>query len=178
MADEERVVKKGSGGGLISLVTLVLVVLSVGISALSLMVVVGMKSSVDNLIQEEPTSDAVPGEVDVLQIETFSFTDQFIFQYKNEEDESDTVITKIHIGVLMNEDTAKDADTLLALMASKETIIKDGIMTQMASESYGDWQTPEGIEQIKSNLLTYLRERLVSELIIEVYLDGTLTQNG
>lgn len=181
MADEEVVVeKKSGGGGLIPLITLVLVVVSVGISAFSLVTVMGLSNSMTMMAEGESKPELEPGTVSVLEIETFAFSENFVFRYKgvDDPDVTDTVVVDISVGVLSNEDTAEDAASLMTLMSSKEDIIRSGLETLMTSESFEDFKTEEGQTLIKEDILNYLQERLVTDLIIDVYFTNTITQSS
>ena len=182
MADEEEGVvekKSGGGGGLIPLITLVLVVVSVGVSAFSLVTVMGLKKSL-MVAEEEMQPDIEAGQVSVLEIETFAFTENFVFRYKGLEDPevTDTVVVDISVGVHSNEDTADDALELMALMSSKEAIIRSGLETLMTTVAFEDFKSEEGQALIKADILTYLQERLVTDLIIDVYFTNTITQSS
>lgn len=184
MAEEEEVVvekKSGGGaGGLIPLITLVLVVVSVGLAAFSLVTVMGLKKNLMTTEEEELVEDVEPGQISVLEIETFAFTENFVFRYKGIEDPevTDTVVVDMSVGVHSNEDTAEEAAELMALMSSKEAIIRSGLETLMTTVAFEDFKSEEGQTVIKGDILTYLQERLVTDLIIDVYFTNTITQSS
>ena len=181
MAEEEKVEeKKSGGGGLLPLLTLVLVAVSIGVSAFSMITVMSLKSGLTEMVQQANTPEGIPGEVDVNDIDTFSFTENFIFRFKDTENPkvTNTVVMDISVGILTTEDTAEDAATLKALMTSKEGIIRDGLESMMTSENYEEFLTTEGLDGIKTKVIEYLQGRLVSDLIIDVYFTNKVTSSS
>ena len=181
MADEEKVVvQKNSGGGIIPLITLVMVVVSIIVSAISLIQVMSVSNAMKEMATETTKSEGMEGVFEVGELDTWNFTEQFIFQYKNMEDPgvTDTVVVDISLGILNNKETTKDAAALKTTLTSKENIIRSGVESMMTKEQFADFQTTEGLQKIKGDLLQYLQERLVSDLIVDVYFTGKLTTSN
>ena len=180
--DEEEVVvekSKGGGGGLIPLITLVLVVVSIGVSAFSLITVMGMNSAMKEATMEAEKPEMIPGEVSVLEIETYAFTDQFIFTYRDavDTDVNHNVVVNINIGLHNTEDTADEVATVTTTLTSKETIIRAGLESMLKAKTFDDWDIAENQEALRGEILTYLQERLATTVIIDVYFNNYLTSS-
>lgn len=180
MADEDNVVveKSSGGGGLIPLITLVLVVVSIGVSAFSLITVMGVSSSMKEAAMEAEKPEMVPGEVNVLEIDTFDFTNQFILTYTDvqQADLNHNVVVNISLGLHNTEDTAEEVATVTTTLTSKETIIRSGLEDLLKAKTFEDWNV-ENQESLRSEILTYLQGRLSTNVIIEVYFSNYLTSS-
>ena len=180
MADEEKVVEKSSGGGLgalLPMITLGLVIVAIGISAVSLISVMGVNSSIQELIANEEKVELLPGEIPVTEIETFGFAENFIFSYEDKEDSdlTHTVVVDISIGMHNTEDTAEEVTEIKGQLTSKELIIRDGLESMMKSKSFDDFQTEESLGLLKADILAYLQGRLGTGVIIDIYFNNMLT---
>lgn len=180
MADEENVVaeKSSGGGGLIPLITLVLVVISIGVSAFSLITVMGVSSSMKEAAMEAEKPEMVAGQVNVLEIETFDFTNQFILTYTDvvQPDMTHNVVVNISLGLHNTEDTADEVATVTSTLTTKETIIRSGLEELLKAKTFDDWNV-ENQEALRSEILTYLQGRLSTNVIIDVYFSNYLTSS-
>lgn len=181
MADEDNVVEEGkkSGGGLggiIPLITLVLVVVSIGISTFAMIQTMGAVKAIQDAQTEAEKPELTPGEISVMEIDIFTFTDDFIFIYEDpENDLTHNVVVSIGVGLHNTKETAEEVATVTATLTSKETIIRDGLGTLMKTKSFDDFKTSESQEALKQDILTYLQERLVTTVIVDVYFNDILT---
>lgn len=179
MADEDNVVVESSGagsGGLIQLVTLLLVVISIGISAFSMITVVGLKKELTAEIEAEE-EEVLAEEVSVTDIDTFAFTEGFTFMYNdvNEPKSNKTVVVDISVGILSTKETEEEALDLMTLISDNETIVRDGLESLMTMKTFEDFQTEEGQSVIKADIIKYLQKRLETDLIIDVYFNNYIS---
>lgn len=173
MADnEEKVVPKSSGNSnLIIIIGVALIVISLALSAVSLMTIMSINSKLEATAEaEEEALD--PGVISVLEIDTFSFTEDFIFIFENEDGSSNNVVVNISVGI---HNVADDAETVAATLAGKETILRDGVEGLVMRKTYQDFKSPEGISALKAEILSYLKAQLGTETLIEIYFNNLLT---
>lgn len=183
MAEEDEIIvakSTGGKGGLIPIISLALIVVTLGLSAISLVTVMGLKNGMAAAEGDAASEEMMTGEISVTDIDTFAFTDNFIFRYQGIDNPkvTNTVVVDVSIGILTTEDTEEDATILKALLASKESIVRDGLETLLTTRKFAEFQTKEGQELIKSEILLYLQEKLVTELIIDVYFNNLITQSS
>lgn len=173
MADnEEKVVPKQSGNGnLILIVGVALIVISLALSAVSLMTIMSINKKLEMTATEEEAG-MDPTEISLLEIDTFAFTEDFILVYPNENGKSDNVVVQISVGI---HNKADDATDVLATLGEKEKILRDGVEELLMNKKFIDFATPEGKAAIKDEILLYLQQKLGTETIIDVYFNNFLT---
>ncbi len=190
MADEEVKVepKEKNSGNMMMIIVVALVVVSMAISAVSLITVMNINKSIANL-GETATEDGEAmdsSQLSVMDIETFDFSENFIFIFDDAEDPDLThnIVVEISVGVYNPVEPTKEqkeipemAASALTTLATKETIIRSGLESMMKSKSFEDFQTVESIDMVKADILKYLQERLVNETIIDVYFNNMLTSS-
>lgn len=172
-ATEEVKAPKGDSGKLLLLVALVMIVVSIAISAISLVSIMGLKSQMAMQAEEAAKPDDM-GEIPVGEIDTFAFTENFIFIFTDKDDPSVThnVVVDISVGIHNTEDDFAD---VLADLSSKEVILRDGLGALVLDWTFDDFTTNEGIEGVKADILTYIQGRLGSSSIVDVYFSNMLT---
>lgn len=172
--DEEKVVpKQQDNGKLIMIIGVALIVISLALSAVSLITIMSMNSKLaapEEALEEEL---AETGEISVMEIETFAFTESFIFIFNDEEaGKVNNVVVDISVGV---HNTADDYDLVMENLSSKESILLDGLEDLVKVKTYSDFKTPDSMEVVKNEILLYLQKKLETEAIIDVYFNGLLT---
>ncbi len=171
MADEEEKVvpQKASNGNLILIIGVALIVISLALSAVSLITIMGISKQLTAPEEDEMVMDS--GEISLLEINTFKFSESFIFIFESET-MTNNVVVDISIGV---HNTAEDAEAVSGLLTGSESIIRDGVERLVKQKSFSDFETAESMDAVKAEILTYLQERLVTESIIDVYFNNLLT---
>ena len=127
---------------------------------------------------EAEMTEIVAGEISVLEIETFDFTNQFILTYTDTVDSEVThnVVVNISLGLHNTDDTAKEVATITTTLTSKETIIRSGLEDLLKSKTFDDWSV-ENQEALRTEILTHLQERLATSVLIDVYFSNYLTSS-
>jgi len=185
MADEEAVVedgnKKSGGGGIIPLITLVLVVASLGVSVFSLIQVQGAVSAIEDAAVEANKPTPLPGEVPLSEIQTYSLADQFIVIYEDVPNGMKyTVVCSLTVGIHNTEskDDDEEVASVASTLAANETILHSGLTTYLMGKSYDDFKTAEGQKVLKEELTTWLQERIGSNVIFDVYINDYVSSSS
>lgn len=171
--EEEKVVpKKKDSNKIIILIGVALIVISLVISLVSLLSIMGLKKSMvdpeEEQIEEDETS-----VVSLLDIDIFDFSKNFIFIFEDtDKDIVNNVVVDISVGYL---NTEKESAVLADTLSSKEAIIRDGIESLVKEKDFSDFKTRESMDNLKSEIKDYLQEILVTELILDVYFNNLLT---
>lgn len=164
--------KEKDSGKLLMIVAIALIAVSMALSAVSLLTVMNISKSL--VKQEEALAEEEgPVSIPVTEINTFNFTDKFILQFKDVEDEKTThnVVVEVSIGLL---NTAKDYGDVELLLTEKEKIIRSGLEGQLTRLTYENFRTPDALEETTTLLTTYLQGIVNTETVIDVYFNNLL----
>lgn len=173
MADnEEKVVpKSGGNGNLILIIGVALIVISLALSAVSLITIMGISAKL-NAPEEVDPENMDPSMISVLEIDTFAFTEGFTLIYEDADGKSANVVFDMGIGI---HNVAEDVEDVKTTLADKQTIIRDGVETLLSNKQYTDFKSEEGKAAVKAEILAYLKTTLGTESIIDVYFNNLIT---
>jgi len=173
----EKVAKKPQDKSkMVMMIGVVLIIVSLIFSMISLITIMGISKALRGEEEAAELEENGPPQISVNDIQPFTFTEKFIFIYKDTGDSGKThnVVVEIGAGILATE---KDAAKVLESMTTRETILRDGIETLMKSKSYEDFVSAESTDAIKKEILLYLQSRLESETIVDIYFNNLLTSS-
>lgn len=171
--EEEKVVpeKKGGSNNLIMIIGVALIVISLALSAVSLLTIMNINNKLE--APEETVAEGEAAVVPLNEITTFGFTDDFIFIFEDvENDVTNNVVVGISVGL---HNTAEDFADVQTTISGSESILRSGIGAIMARKSYDDFKSSEGMDGLTSEIKGYLQEILVTETVVDVYFHDMLT---
>lgn len=175
MADEEEKVvaeKKGGSNNLILIVGVALIVISLALSAVSLITIMQINSKI-NTPEGEEEAGVDTALIPLTEITSFDFADEFIFIFNDvENDLTHNIVVSITIGMHNKADDFTDVQTTLT---NSEKILRSGIEGMINGKTHEVFATPQSMELLEEEIRAYLNERLLTETVIDVYFHNKLT---
>lgn len=170
---EDKVVpeKKSGNTNLIMIIGVVLIVISLALSVVSLLTIMGINQKIENpegVDEAEVDTSIIP----LSEITTFEFEDQFILSYDDlDTDGTNTVLFDLSVGM---HNTEKDFADIQTTISSSENILRSDVGAKLKRNKYEDFKSAEGMDMLREELKLYFQERLESETVIDVYFSDML----
>lgn len=158
---------------LILIIVAVLVVIALGLSAVSVVLTSSVLNKIDK-VSSDNTSDDDVKSIPITQTIDFEFSDSLIATLLPKTDSNKVANLSIDIGFKLDKENKKTND-IITLLGDNEGYLRDKISKILATKSSEDLQQPGFRENLQQEILTLVRNELDTDTIIQVYFKNFLT---
>lgn len=162
---------------LLVIIVAVLVVVSIGLSAISLITIMSLRNQMVVTTEElvEP-GEGVIEQLPLSQIDIFNFSDNFIFTFtiEGEAKRVDNVVCSIAVGL---DNKSKKFDDILVQFTDKEKIIRAELEKVIKAKTASDFTDPVKLSELETEVIVFLRTMLDTEVVVDVYFTNVLTSS-
>lgn len=159
-------------GNLILIVVAVLVVIALGLSAVSVVLTSSVLKKIDATASgnsDSKDAQAIP----IDQTVDFEFSDSLIATILS-TGSNKVANLSIDIGFKLDKENKKTND-IITLLGNNEGYLRDKISKILATKSMEDLQQPGFREELQQEILTLVKQELDTDAIIQVYFKNFLT---